>query len=142
MNCCHSSYCPFHNKPFDKLKDLPACSQGDHKRIKDTDDSLTPMIYGEYLDDFLQLEMGLIERGFLDPEMRWLKSKRMLLDLIAVLNKNHFLKQYKGKQYKHLHYRHFIELRYGLSSGSLTNSANKYKPDFITAKSTFHWHGF
>jgi len=70
---------------------------------------------GEF-DKFCDYETRLIEEGYLSHTYQWLKEKTSLVDLVAILSKNGYLrKTEKGRTYKDFHYRQFFASRYCLS---------------------------
>jgi hypothetical protein len=103
-------------------------------------DTLKDWLKPDYIKPFIEIEQGLFERGFIDANYKWLKSKKDLIDLLIVITDYRLFKErVLGKKMQSFHYRQFISKRYGFGKTGLTETGKKYKPTIEIARASFLW---
>ena len=89
---------------------------------------------------FTEIEQGLFDYRYIDENYKWQKSQKDLVEFLIVINEYKFFRvRVKGCKQNAKHYRWFISERYGYHKTWLSDTSNKYKPNFEYSLKNFTW---
>lgn len=105
-------------------------------------EQLKEWIYSDHLENYIEIEMELLSRGFLDADYQWKKYKTEMIDFLKVIEHYQFFRPVVlSVRKKDFHYRQFISELYGFGKTGLSETVKKHKPSLESAQIPFSWIG-